>query len=195
LIVIDDMVSQREAWWIFIDDEVVGMIDVMTKKFADGSVVAALWWNEYEQAKQEILTIVPQGLKNQVSEYFSTIERIENPDLNKEQVKKELDAMIKFLLDHTTINYETQTDNEILQEDLDLIVLPSVCQILWYFEIESAKCGITPEETAQEVVEKTSSGVWNIVKWILIILMIVWWWFIWLVSFFAIKAKQKEGAG
>jgi len=193
LITIADMLKRQEELGIIIAPETEEAINDLTKEFADGSIMAALGGTVYEQGKQEILAIAPPWLRQRVEQFFSRIEQIENPEVNKEQIKQQLDGLVKFLLENTTTNYETQTDDQILQEDLDLIVMPAVCDILWFFDIPSRQCA-TPESTATKVVEQTNSWLGTVIKWILIVLLVVWLVFGWLVSYFAIKAKQKQQA-
>ena len=113
-------------------------------------------------------------------------------DLRKEKLQDIL-TLIKW---KSTENSETQKDDEIAKSDLDRIVVPNMCRIMYYYEIPSNSNLCWDIEVIQipEVsdVEQPRASKGKLKTWLkvlIISLSSLIWVFILLVIFFAVKAK------
>ena len=183
-----------------IDDIQKQEIGNLVNDLSNASVVSAMWGTEYDKAKAEILSILPSNLKTSVALMFSDFEIIQTDienwmsqqDLRKEKLQDIL-TLIKW---KSTENSETQKDDEIAKSDLDRIVVPNMCRIMYYYEIPSNSNLCWDIEVIQipEVsdVEQPRASKGKLKTWLkvlIISLSSLIWVFILLVIFFAVKAK------
>ncbi len=186
-----------------IKKEVENQINILLTGLSDGWTIAALGWGPYDQAKQEILSILPPNLKVDVKPSFQQIDIVieekslswDFTDIQKNKIKTLLNNIIKRITQNTVVFYDDQWDDDILKDDFDLIIQPQICEITNYFKIETKTCGSYEDKikiNPTQIAETASSWFGSILKWILIIWGIVLVWFVGIVIFFAIKAKQSE---
>jgi len=192
IIIIYDLIENDK--WIKITDKTQKDLDEFLWEIANGDVLAALGSNEYFQSKQDILSLLPVILKNEVWLIFQQIEQIKDKEAEKEKIKALLNNIIKKISDSIAVSYESQWDNQILKEDFDLEIMPLICEIANFYVIETKTCWPSTEPiiTTEEVIEKTSWWLNSILKRILIILGIIWVSVVWIIVYFAIKAKQED---
>ena len=171
----------------------------------DYATLSALWGSTYDVAKEEILSLLPQELKQKVNNWFVTFENVEwssGVDI-KEQRASILESINKIIADSAAPSNNIW-ENQIADDDYENIVKRNICTIGEEYDILLNICSqfnkdnpdikIQPTEI---VVEKepvpTSSSWWpTFVKVILWILWIVIFAFFWAISAFAIKAKLRE---
>lgn len=166
------------------------------------TVVASIWWTEYDIAKAEILFILPRNLRTTVSRMFSEFEAAEanyqgswNSQLDER--KEQLQEILNTIKDNATEDLENQKEDEITKSDLDSVVVPNICKIMNYYNIPSNTniCWVTEDtiavaEVSEKDTEKPSKNrlsTW--LKVLIISLSSLIWLFVILVIFFAVKAK------
>ena len=180
------------------DDTEIKEISGLLTTLSDDTVQAAIWWTEYDIAKQEILWILPTNLRTKVKNLFNNFEvaeaDYENWTSQQDERKAILQEILQTIKEKTTQDLANQKEDEITKSDLDEVVVPNICKILNYYEIVSNTntCGnmndikIPEEQKAQEV---SKNKIWTWLKVLLISLSSLIGIFVLLVIFFAIKAK------
>ena len=173
-------------------------ISWILETLSDETVQSAIWWTEYDIAKQEILWILPIDLKAQVRNLFKKFEtaeaNYENWTSQQDERKAILQEILQTIKSKTTQDLANQKEDEITKSDLDEIVVPNVCKILDYYNIVSNTntCNSMNNVKIPEVekVEKVSKNkLWTWLKILIISLSSLIWIFALLVIFFAVKAK------
>lgn len=183
-----------------IDDIQKQEIGNLVNDLSNSSVVAAIWWTEYDKAKAEILSILPSNLRTSVSAMFSDFEiiqtDIENWMSQQDLRKEKLQDILTLIKSKSTENPDVQKNDEITKSDLDNIVVPNICKIMKYYNIASNGNLCWDIETIQipEVTEitqpqKSKNKLSTWLKVLIISLSSLIWVFVILVIFFAIKAK------
>lgn len=168
-------------------------------ELSDSTTVSAAWWNAYEIAKIEILSILPTNLKVIVEQLFYDFENAkwdqENWITENDAKKSILNEIISTISSKITADETNQKEDEITRSDMEDIIMPNMCNILNYFDIPSEKC--SSSET--KIVENTDSiqaENWTSWKSALKIILIVIWSIVWvlvlLVVVFALKARLKK---
>lgn len=172
-------------------------------KLSDKSVVAAQWWNEYEQSKAEILQIVPESLLSQIDLLFQEFEKSVSDVTDKNNVvsqqdkrKEALQKVIDFIILHTATEWQTPKDDQIDKFDFDNSIKPNICKITQFYSIITKSCPSTTEdikEVPENITTETVSSGW--ISRLKLVLRIIWWliwWFVLLIIIFAIRAKMKQ---
>ncbi len=186
-----------------ITKEVRNQIERLLESLSNAWVVAALWWWKYEQAKQEILSILPPNLKTDVKPYFQQIDDIlkqqkwswDLTDATKDKIKTLLNNIIQRISKNTVVNYDEQWENDILKDDFDLVIQPQICEIANYYKIKTKTCwGFEEkvEKTSAKIVKTTNTWLSSILKRILIVGWVVLLLFVLTIIYFAIKARQTN---
>ena len=185
------------------DDEKEKLMEIVNK-LSNATVISALWWTEYDIAKQEILGILPTNLKTTVSRLFGDFEvaeaNFESWNSQLDERKNILQEILQTIKNKSTQDLANQKEDEITKSDLDEIVVPNICKIMNYYNIASntGLCTGTdvpqvPEAKDVETVSKNKLSKW--LKILIITLSSLIWIFAVLVIFFAVKAKinrQRE---
>lgn len=161
-------------------------LDLILNQLSDKSTSAALGGNAYDNAKNQILSLLKENLRNDVQQIFT---QIENAWGDKDKVKPLLEQILK------TVGENSQAAG--IADGLDDFDLneinTNICDIVLYFQIPSEKCADPTENVQQvEVDAPAASGLGGVVKTILIILGILVGLFVWLVAVFAIKARLSQ---
>ena len=177
------------------------LLDELIDSLKDKSSSAALWDNPYEQAKAEILSLLPYNTKNDVNNLFIEFEDVQewNNWWTQERVDIQKDILNNILQVIGSIVASDSSnigEEEIDPNDMDLILMPNICIIAAYHNIATENCDTEnlrpiPGDTQ---VENTSSSWWipSFIKILLRIVFVVWWVFGVLVVVFAIRAKLKQ---
>lgn len=177
------------------------LLDELIQSLKDKSSSAALWDNPYEQAKFEILSLLPHNTKNDVSNLFIEFESVQEwiNSWTQERVnmqKEILNTILQTIGASIASDSNNIWDEEIDPNDMDLIIMPNICIIATYHNIATENCSTEdlrpiPGDTQ---VENTSSSWWlpSFIKILLLILLIVGWIFVILVIVFAVRAKLKQ---
>jgi hypothetical protein len=170
---------------IWLSEEHKQLLESVLVSLSDGWTQAALWWTEYENAKKEILTIIPESIQKEV---ISLFEKIDNNSGNKDDIKIILEQILN--LAWSVLNKPDGID----EFDLNIISL-NICKIVIYHDIQSENCKVT-NENQQPIPEVEVANTWWIFSGVLgTILWIIWWllWlFILLVIGFAVKARLNQ---
>lgn len=176
---------------IMIDENQEFLLESVLNTLSNADTVAALWGNEYEQAKTEILSILPDELAKSVEIKFLSFENMSDKYDNDEK-KEQLNEILNFII-------EKSTEYEIDPNDINYIV-KHFCKILNFYSIVSNKCSTLSQDvqpvqqdeswTVQEETESTWLPTWlkillGIVIGAIVIVGGV-------IVFFAVKAKMKD---
>ncbi len=159
---------------------------------ANTDVLASQWASLYFQAKQTILEYTPLNAQSDVSEDFFAIEQIEEPAKEWEAVKERLQNILNTLVENSATASDVTTDT-ISQEEIDLIVIPALCDILGFYNIPSTLCPNQDGVDVSNTTSTASSGLLTLFKWLGIIVLILGWLFLAIVVFFAIRSRLKRG--
>jgi len=173
-------------------------LDIILIQLSDESVIAAQWWNEYDQAKTEVVGILESNLKKDVNQLFREFENTIWSDLDEDNILSQQEHRKKLLQDIVNLIaskmaapdadvWEAQVD----PMDMEMVIMPNMCKIMEFYEIPSESCvsdtlQVVPEDALvlEESVNKTS--------WVKILFIVMWIWiwiFVALVVVFAVKAK------
>jgi len=169
VITIRDYVKNNE---IKLSEEEINRLDVILFALTNSTVSSALGGTLYEQARQDIILLMPLEVKKQIEPLFTAIDGANG---NKDAIKKDLQQII----DIVKVN-AGEGESQIDPLDLDLIVMPKICQILNYYEIDSKACEdqaqtTTIEEGNEPATPQKEKGslVGKIFKTIVIIILIL----------------------
>lgn len=193
VVAIQDTVSTQD---VILSSNEKEAIDQIIELLQDKATSAALWWSIYDQAKAEILQILPQNLSNDIKILFNDFE---NAGPTTEQTIQEVQkGMLQNIID--TISKSVAESSANIQEnqidpiDMQAIIIPNVCAITNFYNIPSESC---VSDNLKPVPTEVTTEVWwsgwfaTRVKVLFIVLAILIAWFIWLVVLFAIKAKVR----
>lgn len=181
--------------WISISAKQKEMLDSVLARLSNEDTIIAVWMNEYEKNKLEILATLPSSLKPEIEDMFSSFE-LNISSYDPEQKAKELQNI------QEVITKKWQSMWWLDDKDIALFIQPAFCNILSYYDIShySSNCGtdsITETRTTASNENSTTSSdqkAWlpKILKIILILLaigvLIVWW----VIIFFSIKARMNK---
>lgn len=189
----DDSIAEKE---IVMSDLQARQLEMIQNELTSADVLLAQWASIYYQSKQTILQYTPSNLYSDVQNIFWMIEKIEEPAKEPEIIKGHLQSILTKLLENAQwTRDDTNTSTIITQEEIDLIVVPSICKILSFYTISSSICPnddwvVIDEELSLN--EVASSGLVTILKWIWIIVLVLGWIFVTIVIFFAIRSRVKQ---
>jgi len=178
--------------------------DIFTK-LSNKAVSAAAGGNQYQQAKAEILSILPSNLAVDVEWLFKEFESVVSDttqvDASQQDKRKQvLQDVINLIKKNLAPDGQEVKTNQIDPLDMKTIIMPNMCKILAFYTIVSDAC---PNDNVQIVANpdtiKAVNGTWSSGRWkiILIVLWIIVGIFIILVIVFAVRAKmnKEEEAG
>lgn len=165
---------------------------------SDSTTVSSLGGNEYEQAKSEILLILPFALKTEIQDLFLEFEQaVVNKDEDSSQQEKRktiLNQIISKISLHIVENWKKQWNDNITEIDMESIIMPNICKIIDFYDIVSEKCSSdwTKINNWEDLdIDNTSKWLSSWLRIILIVLWVVVWAFVALIIVFAIKARIK----
>jgi hypothetical protein len=175
---------------IQIDQGQKELLESLLMRLSNGDTISALGGNAYEQARDEILALLPHNLKTEVEPMFASFE-VQAERLDGEAKKKILTDILNYISKNAPA-YSMD------QNDIDGIILPQFCTILSYYDIQSNSCATDALLPALPniPVENPSSGGGlptrlKVILWIMFggILVVGG-----VIVFFAIKAKLRANA-
>lgn len=175
-------------------------IQIIINKIKDGATSAALGENNYQQAKANILSILPTNLQVQVENLLTEFEQItgtESIPLRQAQ-QNILQEILETIGNKVASSDDNIWDEQISPLDMELIIIPNICIIASFYNIPTENCSneglrLVPEEINDEITQDNNSGgLWKILKIIFIILGILIGIFVLLVVIFAIRARLKQ---
>ena len=180
-------------------------IEVIITELSDSSVIASQWWNEYEQAKADILWILPHNLANDVKQMFYEFENtvggesewsIKEATSQQDKRKEILQDIVNLTASSQAPTGEPIKDEQIDPFDMEAIILPSICRIMNFYTIPSELCGSDIlQALPQDAVEDLWSNKDWMKKWVktlFVVLGILIAVFVTLVVIFAMRAKMAE---
>lgn len=118
-------------------------IDSIIDKLKDRSVSAALGDTIYTQAKSEILSLMPIGIKEDINQFFLQFESataIDGQTLQDIQ-KQILQQMVDKINTARAPSSDKIQENQIDPIDIDQTVIPNICSIMKFYNIPSKLCG------------------------------------------------------
>ena len=180
---------------VLLDSNQDFLLNSILERLANADTVSALWWNEYEKAKSEILSILPDELADSVTLKFVDFESVADR-IDNDEKKAKLNDILNFIVENAN-KYDMDVN------DIENVIVKNFCNILNFYEISSNKCGVVNETpTVQE--ENTISNTVNedtttpskglptrlkIILWVVISAILI---VGGVIVFFAIKAKMKD---
>ena len=174
------------------------LYDSIVSRLQSRASVAAMWWNEYQQAKAQILDIIPFSMKSQIEDMFTQFESVvwdmswdnTQQDRRKEILNQILTAIWKKVV--VLQDWNTLKSDEIDSVDMELNIIPSMCKIMTYYSIPSDKCSSDQLKDVPTDVSQETTWMSKLVKTLLIVLWVLVWWFVVVVIIFAVKSKLTK---
>lgn len=178
-------------------------LENILQEMSSGEAIAAMGGSLYDQAKASLVQFSPEQIKWQIRGIFDKIEAIDTPGSQPETIKWYLTELIgvfqKNSVPDSDIN-QPGNETKIQEGDIETVVMPEVCKILWFYNISSDQCRPIDEWGDSDIsqglsTDKTTSGsfwITTIVKRVGIVVGILAGIFILIVIFFAIKAKIQS---
>ena len=170
----------------------------------DHATISALWGTPYEVSKEEILSLLPQKLKQDTYDLFHEFEMLDwETSGDTKWQRATILVKIDDLISKNAVPSNNIWENEIASDDYENIVKNNICKIGEEYDILLKICGQYNKDNPDVKIEPTtvavqkediSNSTWmpTIVKVLLWILGIVVFVFAWAISAFAIKAKLRE---
>lgn len=168
-------------------------------QLSNKAVSAAGGGNEYDQAKAEILSILPANLAVDVEWLFKEFESVVSDtqaDASQQDKRKQvLQDIINLITKNLAAEWQEVKNNQIDPLDMTTTIMPNMCNILAFYGIVSDAC---PNENVKitenaDAIKADNSAWWStrwkvvfIVLWILVVVFVV------LVVVFAIRAKMNQ---
>ena len=170
----------------------------LINRIHDNATISALWGTVYDVAKEEILSLLPKRLRQDVNHLFSEFENLEWvdwPDIKT--IRAELLQKINILIESNAMPLNKLWINNIASDDYENIVKNNICKIGEEYDILLTICGpynnsdIIIEPIDAEVVYPDSSlpTIVKILLWILWIVVVA---FVWLIIIGYMEDKKKE---
>jgi hypothetical protein len=175
---------------ILIDSGQNELLASIIARLSNSDTVAAMGGNAYEQAKNEILVLLPHNLKVDVEAMFAEFE-LQAEHLDNEAKKEKLN----IILDYISKNISTYKMDP---NDMNGVIIPQFCHILSYYSIQSNACAsdsAIPTLPTIPVEQPSSTGGFplrlKVILWIVFggILLVGGG-----IVFFAVKARLKARA-
>jgi hypothetical protein len=168
-------------------------LDSIITRLSNAETVSAMGGNTYEQAREEILTALPDNFKTEVARMFAQFE-ISADNLDTDGKKQQLTAILNYISQNADAY-------EVPRSDIDGFFLPQICRILSYYDINSDKCGteisVSTTNVPLETVTSGSSSGGGLPRWLQVVLWIIFGGIAivgGVIVFFAVKAKLKANA-
>jgi hypothetical protein len=172
---------------IFIDAGQKELLESILSRLANADTISSNGGNAYEQAREEILQTLPDNLRAIVASKFAQFE-ISAENLDSDGKNQKLTEILNYIAENASA-YQMDPN------DVNGFILPQFCNILAYYDIQSASCNTetaTPTPPTTSSPEKpASSGLPTRLK---VILRIIFGGIIivgGVIVFFAVKAKLK----
>ncbi len=188
-----------ETHTVVLDDIQKKLLNSIFTQLSNKSVVAAIGGNEYQQAKAEILSILPNNLAVDVEWLFNEFESVvsDTTQVNASQQDKRkqvLQDIINMIKKNLAPEWQEIKTNQVDSLDMKTIILPNMCKILAFYSIVSDACpnnDVKILENADSIQADNASSMswWKI---LLIVLGVLVWAFIILVVVFAIRARMNQ---
>ena len=126
---------------ILIDAEQKALLESIITRLSNADTVSALGGNEYEKAREAILTILPTGLSTLIREDFTQFEN-NSERLDEEGKRESLNAIITLIASKGP-EYEFQAN------DMTTFIQPEFCKIFAFYDIASEACNtlLVPGDT------------------------------------------------
>jgi PKD repeat protein len=177
-------------------------IETIISLLNNKSISAAIWWSIYEQAKAEILSILPQNLAIIIRELFEEFENIigDNETIIQDKKRNILQKIWATIWENVAENSNNIQENQIDPIDMETIIIPNICKITEFYSIPTQTCDYGNKENAE--ITNIANNVWIQLGWstwlaswikiLLIVFGVLVVGFIGLVIVFAIKAKIRN---
>lgn len=188
-----------ETHGIQLTQEQSALLESIFTKLTDKAVSAAGGGNQYQQAKAEILSILPSNLAVDVGwlfkEFESVVSDVAINSSQQDKRKQVLQDIINMIKKNLAPEGQAIQANQIDPLDMDTIIMPNICKILSFYTIVSDLC---PNDNVKIVSNADMIQADNVAWWsswwriVFIILGIVVGIFVILVIIFAVKAKMNQ---
>lgn len=198
LVTMQNYITNNE---VNLTEEEEEILEFVIDKLSNEATKAAQGENVYEQAKAEILSVLPENVATTVREQFKQFETTKgwmdengNQLSQQERRKQILQVIINEILSNVAGSSEDIKEGQVDPIEMELNIMPNICKIMTYYSIPSATCSSEDIKAVPDTVEETdtSSGLPGWLKTLFIIIWILLIVFVWLVVVFAVKAKMRQ---
>lgn len=148
---VDD--NDSKALVVSIDDKIKSNTTVLSEtekeaisgiieKLKDRSVSAAIGDSVYIQAKSEILSLMPMGIKEDINQFFLQFESATALDgQTLQDIQKQiLQQMLDKINTVRAAASNSIQENQIDPTDIDTTIVPNICAIMKFYNIPSKLC-------------------------------------------------------
>lgn len=183
---------------ILFDEEQIALFDSIVSRLESRASVAAMWWNEYQQSKAEILDIIPFSMRAEIEDIFTQFESVTwdvSVDNTQQDKRKEILNQILTAISKKVVVLQDWTvlkSDEIDSVDMEITIIPSMCKIMTYYSIPSEKCSSDQLKDVPSGIVKEPTWMSKLVKTLLIILWVLVGWFVVVVIIFAVKSRLMK---
>lgn len=166
----------------------------------DYATLSVLWGSIYDIAKEEILPLLPQELKQRVNRWFVAFENIEwnfGADI-KEQRASILESINRIIAD-SAVPINQIWINNIADDDYENIIKPNICMIAEEYDILLNLCNQFNKDASNTKIDLTnvelvepSSSLPTFIKILLRLLAAITIGFLWILFVYARKYKKQN---
>lgn len=195
LVAVQTYVRDNKIDW---KEDQVSLFDSIVSRLESRASVAAMWWNEYQQSKAEILDIIPFSMRSQIEDMFTQFESVVG-DMswnNTQQDKRKdiLNQILATIAEKVVIlqDWEELKSDEIDSIDMETTIITNMCKIMDYYGIPSEKCSSDQLKPVPTWVIQETTWMSKLVKTLLIVLWVIVWLFIVVVVIFAVKSRLTK---
>ena len=178
-------------WWISLDTKQKDLLSDILSYLGNEDTIVAVWLNEYEKNKEEILAFLPSDSKTIIKGMFTKFEE-DRETLSKKSMADELKNIYNEVM-------KLWEKNEILDNDDKPVIAQAFCNIFEYYDITSytKNCWANQASQIQKNMEKataTTSKKW-FPTWLIIMLTVLFGWILimwWVIVFFSLKSRLNK---
>lgn len=180
-----------------LSEEQLTNVENLLKEFETSDTVALNGGNIVDQVRQFLIDYTPSEIiKTQVTSSFDIIKNLPEPGAQPEIVKTELLKVIKIFQENSVTQLDSLNPgngDKIIASDIELQIIPKICEVMWFYEIASPTCPDVSGITVPQTTTSTDTSVWGtVLKRTGIVVWVLWWIFLLIIIFFAVKARLQQ---
>lgn len=183
---------------IILDTKQAELYDSIVDRLQNRASVAAMWGTEYDQYKAEILDIIPFSMRGQIDSMFAQFESVVSDFASwatqQDERKTILNQILSTIGSKVVVleDWQELAPDQIDSIDMEMFVIPSMCNIMAYYSIPSEKCSTQDFKEIPSGVPIESQWMNKVVRILLWALGVLVGWFVVVIAIFAIKSKLTK---
>ena len=108
-------------------------------------------------------------MKTQISDAFGVIQQLPEPGAQPEIVKTQLGNILNMYKENSVSALESQNpgnEEKIMESDIEIQILPRICEVLNYYEISSPNCPDQNGLAVAQNIKKDTTVMGTVLKWV-----------------------------